>query len=91
MKKPLKQLTITLLTLLAFLMIVVAVGVGVRAYAQHRNARAMEIKTANGISEAMYVKIGRIDQWVQILGPVQSVRAALSRGGLTDRPPPVLR
>lgn len=51
-------------------LLVLAVGgfLGLRAYLQHRNAPAFAINSANGISEAGYVKIGGIEQWVQIRG-----------------------
>ncbi len=43
-------------------------GLGFRAYRQHLGARALAINSSNGLQEAMYVKIGGIDQWVQIRG-----------------------
>jgi pimeloyl-ACP methyl ester carboxylesterase len=51
-------------------LLVLAVGgfLGLRAYLQHRNAPAFAINSANGINEAGYVKIGGIEQWVQIRG-----------------------
>jgi pimeloyl-ACP methyl ester carboxylesterase len=37
-----------------------------RAFRQHLNARAFAIPTGNGIDEALFVRIGGIEQWVQI-------------------------
>ena len=41
---------------------------GVRTYLQHANAPAFAIDSPNGINESAYVKIGGIDQWLQIRG-----------------------
>jgi pimeloyl-ACP methyl ester carboxylesterase len=53
-----------------FLLLLVGLG-GVfmlRARRQHLTAEQLAIQTPNGIDEAMYVKIGGIDQWIQIRG-----------------------
>lgn len=42
--------------------------VSLRTYHQHANAKAFEIHTPHGINESGYVRIGGIDQWVQIRG-----------------------
>ena len=39
-----------------------------RTYRQHVTAEQLAIHAPHGIEEAMYVKIGGIDQWVQIRG-----------------------
>jgi pimeloyl-ACP methyl ester carboxylesterase len=57
-----------LLGLLAVPALLVGVGLAFRAYLQHANAKTMAIRTSNGIQEGMYVKIGGIDQWIQIRG-----------------------
>lgn len=56
--------------IVAVALLVLAVGsfLGLRSYLQHRNAPAFAINPATGISEAGYVKIGGIEQWVQIRG-----------------------
>jgi pimeloyl-ACP methyl ester carboxylesterase len=46
----------------------ICLGLGVRAYRQSVNARALAIASPNGVQEGMYVKIGGIDQWIQIRG-----------------------
>lgn len=56
-----------------FLPVVLLLGVVgalfvLRAHRQHLTARAIAIHTPNGIDEAMYAKIGGIDQWIQIRG-----------------------
>jgi pimeloyl-ACP methyl ester carboxylesterase len=43
-------------------------GLGFRAYRQHLSARALAIQSPNGVQEGMYVKIGGVDQWIQIRG-----------------------
>jgi pimeloyl-ACP methyl ester carboxylesterase len=54
------------------LCIVVIVGaLGYRAYRQQEVARVLAIHSSNGIQEAMFVKIGGIEQWVQIRGQDQ--------------------
>lgn len=55
-------------------LLVLAVGgfLGLRAYLQHKNAPAYAITSPNGIDEAGYVKIGGIEQWVQIRGQDRS-------------------
>jgi pimeloyl-ACP methyl ester carboxylesterase len=54
---------------IAALLLIVIVGLlGYRAYRQHQVARALTIHSTNGIDEAMFVKIGGINQWVQIRG-----------------------
>jgi proline iminopeptidase len=39
-----------------------------RCISQYQSDKAMRISTANGIDEAMFVKIGGIDQWIAIRG-----------------------
>ena len=47
---------------------VVALFLSLRAYRQHANAKAFAIPAPGAINEAGYVRIGGIDQWVQIRG-----------------------
>src|ERR1700737_4822434 len=56
-------LAVTVLAVLA-----IGLGLGWRAYRQHLSAGALAIRSPNGIQEGMYVKIGGIDQWIQIRG-----------------------
>jgi pimeloyl-ACP methyl ester carboxylesterase len=58
----------TAILIVALLVLVIGALLSVRAYSQHMNAKAYAIQTANGIDEAGYVKIGGIEQWVQIRG-----------------------
>lgn len=44
----------------------VCAALAYRAFRQHLNAMAFAIRTRNGIDEALFVRIGGIDQWVQI-------------------------
>lgn len=76
MRTLLRAVKLVLLSLLALALIVIGALLGYRSYLQHVNARSFVIDTANGIDEAMYVKVGGIDQWIQIRG--------------TDRDNPVL-
>jgi len=43
-------------------------GLAYRAYRQHLAARVLSIGSPNGVQEGMYVRIGGIDQWIQIRG-----------------------
>ena len=54
----------TLLTI-ATLITVGAAGIAYASWSYHRG---MAISSANGINDARYVRIGSIDQWVQIRG-----------------------
>jgi pimeloyl-ACP methyl ester carboxylesterase len=56
-------LAVTVLAVLA-----IGSGLGFRAYRQHLGADALAIRSPNGIQEGMYVKVGGIDQWIQIRG-----------------------
>jgi pimeloyl-ACP methyl ester carboxylesterase len=68
MRKFWKALKWTLLSLLALFGCLVLAVLGVRAHRQHVIASELAIRTPNGIDEAMYVKIGGINQWIQIRG-----------------------
>ena len=46
----------------------IAVALGYRAWRQAENARALAIRTPHGIQEAAYVRLGGVDQWIQIRG-----------------------
>lgn len=58
------------LFVLSFAVILIAAGslFGIRRYQQHVNAETFAIRSANGINESGYVRIGGIEQWVQIRG-----------------------
>lgn len=58
----------TLLALLALVLVILAAALGYRAWRQQENARMLEIRTPNGISEAGFVKVRGVEQWVQIRG-----------------------
>jgi pimeloyl-ACP methyl ester carboxylesterase len=58
---------------LVLLIVVLAIaGLGYRAWRQHQVAEALAIHTPNGIDEAMYVRVGGIDQWITIRGDDRS-------------------
>jgi len=67
LRKLWQALKVILLCVLALVVVFVGVGLTLRAYRQHVLAKAMAIHMPNGIQEAMYVEIGGIDQWIQIL------------------------
>jgi pimeloyl-ACP methyl ester carboxylesterase len=46
----------------------IVLAIGYRAWRQHENAVALAIHTPNGVEEASFLRIGGIDQWVQIRG-----------------------
>jgi pimeloyl-ACP methyl ester carboxylesterase len=62
------MLKIVFRSVLVFTALLLIGGLTYRAVRQHRNAKALAIRTPNGIEESMFVKIGGIDQWVQIRG-----------------------
>ncbi len=53
---------------LVSLVLIIGALVSLRAYLQHANAKAYVIGASTGINQRGYVKIGGIDQWVQIRG-----------------------
>jgi len=61
---------------------------GYRAACQRRVARSLEITSPDGIAESGYVKIGGIDQWVQIRGEDRAnpVLLFLHGSGMTMTP-----
>jgi pimeloyl-ACP methyl ester carboxylesterase len=58
----------SLLAVTALAVLAIGSGLGFRAYRQHLSARALAIQSPNGVQEGMYVKIGGVDQWIQIRG-----------------------
>jgi pimeloyl-ACP methyl ester carboxylesterase len=56
------------LALAAVAAVLVAGALGYRAWRLHENALALAIHTHNGIEETEFVRIGGIDQWIQIRG-----------------------
>ena len=68
MSKLWKAAKIILLGTVGLLVIALCAVLGYRAYLQHANAKAFAIQSSNGIDEGMYVKIGSIDQWIQVRG-----------------------
>jgi pimeloyl-ACP methyl ester carboxylesterase len=61
-----------LLVLIVLAVLATGTGLGYRAYRQSLSARVLAIQSPNGIQEGMYVKIGGIDQWIQIRGEDRS-------------------
>lgn len=56
------------LTLLAVLIVLIAGGLTYRASCHHRIARATTVDPVKGVDEALFVRIGGIDQWITIRG-----------------------
>ena len=50
------------------MVVALASGLALRGYRQHGNAQLLAIHSPNRIDEGMYVKIGGINQWIQIRG-----------------------
>ena len=61
-----------LLALVIILLVMVAGALLYRAWRQCENAQDLSIRTPRGIEEAMYVRLGGVDQWVQIRGDDRS-------------------
>jgi pimeloyl-ACP methyl ester carboxylesterase len=57
-----------LLGVLALIAAAIVALLGLRAYLQHDTARTLAIHAPDGIEESMYVRIGGIDQWIEIRG-----------------------
>jgi len=61
-----------LLAFAGFLVLVAAIALAYRGWRQSEKARVLSIRTPNGIEEAEYVRLGGIDQWIQIRGEDRS-------------------
>ena len=59
---------LSLLAIAVLAVVTISLGLGFRAYRQYVNARTLAVQSPPGVQEAMYVKIGGIDQWIQIRG-----------------------
>jgi pimeloyl-ACP methyl ester carboxylesterase len=81
LRKILKAAKVILLCLLTLFLLLVVAALAFRAYRQHVIAQAIAIHAPNGIDEAMYVKIGGIDQWIQIRGQDRNNPALLCLHG----------
>lgn len=57
-----------LVGLVSLALAITALALIYRAYQQHETARSLAIHTPRGVQEAMYVRLGGVDQWVQIRG-----------------------
>jgi pimeloyl-ACP methyl ester carboxylesterase len=55
-------------TIAAGVVLVLLTAFAYRAYAQNRGAEALAIHSVDGIEEAAYLKLGGVEQWVQIRG-----------------------
>jgi len=58
------------ISILIIALLVLAIGalLSLRTYLQHLNADAYAIHSSNGVDEGGYVKIGGIEQWIQVRG-----------------------
>jgi len=68
MRRVLKIAKFVALSIMALLVVAVGAILILRAHRQHATAQAIAIHTPNGIDEAQYVRIGGINQWIQIRG-----------------------
>lgn len=59
---------ISIVVMAGAVLAVAALFLSLRTFRQHANAKAFAIPAANGIDESGYVRIGGIEQWVQIRG-----------------------
>ncbi len=62
----------SLLVVVVLAILAIGSGLGFRAYRQQLAAPALAIQSPDGVQEGMYVKIGGIDQWIQIRGEDRS-------------------
>jgi len=68
MRRILKVVKLSILFLLALLLVLIGALYVLRVHRQHLSAEAIAIHAPNGIDEEQYVRIGGIDQWIQIRG-----------------------
>ena len=54
--------------IVALLVLLAVLGLAYRAHRQHQTAKLLEIHSPNAIDEASFVRIGGVDQWIQIRG-----------------------
>lgn len=62
----------SLLVVVVLAILAIDSGLGFRAYRQQLAAPALAIQSPDGVQEGMYVKIGGIEQWIQIRGEDRS-------------------
>jgi len=62
----------SVLVVIGVLLIALIGGLTYRSVRQHRNATTLAIHTQNRIEESMFIKIGGIEQWVQVRGEDRS-------------------
>lgn len=67
-RKTRKATKFILLGLLGIILALIGSSLVYRAWYQHQAAKALMIRTPNGIDEAMFVPIGGIQQWITIRG-----------------------
>lgn len=72
MRRILKVAKIVLLSLVMILVVGIGAILTLRIHRQQLTTQAIAIHTPNGIDEGQYVKIGGIDQWIQIRGQDRS-------------------
>lgn len=68
MKKLPRRILQVLGSLLLLIAIVAIACLGYRSYRQHETAKLLEIHSPRAILEASFVRIGGVDQWIQIRG-----------------------
>jgi pimeloyl-ACP methyl ester carboxylesterase len=68
MRRILRVAKFVFLSLIVFLAAAIGAVLIIRVHRQHLTAQAIAIHAANGIDEAQYVRIGGIEQWIQIRG-----------------------
>src|SRR5262245_40140315 len=64
----LKVLLKCVAALVLVVVLVVGGALGYRAWRQHQNAPLMQITSADGIDDALFVEIGGTQQWITIRG-----------------------
>jgi pimeloyl-ACP methyl ester carboxylesterase len=54
--------------LIGLIVVILVAGLAYRAYCQNKTAETLKIETPDGVNEAMFIRVGGIDQWIQIRG-----------------------
>jgi pimeloyl-ACP methyl ester carboxylesterase len=64
----LRIMFLSAIVVFGLLTVIVVSGFAYRAYCQSKNADMLKINSSDGIAEGMFVRIGGIEQWIQIRG-----------------------
>lgn len=67
-RKVVKIFLISTMVLFGVIVVAASSGLVYRALRQNKNSQALVVRTPNGIQEELFVRLGGVEQWVQIRG-----------------------